>query len=47
MFIRGFITLDYVSNLSEEGDWSLTHGVGVTDVRLDDLCEGFLDPLQQ
>lgn len=33
------------ADLSEEGDWLLAHGVRVTNVGLDDLCEGLLHSL--
>ena len=35
-----------MSDLSEKCDWFLTHGVGVTNVCLDDFCERFLDSLK-
>ncbi len=37
---------DEGQNLSDESDWWVAHGVGVADVGLDDIFEGFLNSLQ-
>lgn len=35
------------AHLSEEGDWLLAHGLGISDVGTDDLSERFLDALSR